>query len=85
MGARNWPDWWEWELEFSPHLVKRMADRDFTETDLRTMLQDAEGWAPTPNPDRYLIRCRLAGRAWNVVVEPDAAERLQVVVTAYPA
>ena len=38
----EWPDWWEWELELSPHLEKRMVDRDFTELDLRTMLENAE-------------------------------------------
>src|SRR5690606_33909511 len=24
--ARPWPDWWQWELEFTPHLLKRMFD-----------------------------------------------------------
>jgi hypothetical protein len=32
------PDWWDWELELSPHLLKRMTDRRFTEIDLRRML-----------------------------------------------
>jgi hypothetical protein len=41
---RKWPDWWEWEPELSPHLLKRMADRRFTEVDLREMLEKAEGW-----------------------------------------
>lgn len=83
MQAADWPEWWEWELELSPHLLKRMADRDFTEADLRTMLEDAQAWEPTPNPDRFLIRCRFVGRHWNVIVEPDHAEQRQVVVTAY--
>ena len=38
-----WPDWWEWELELTPHLEKRMEDREFTEVDLRAMLERAEG------------------------------------------
>ena len=38
-----WPDWWEWELELTPHLEKRMEDREFTEVDLRAMLEQAEG------------------------------------------
>ena len=84
MPSGEWPDWWEWELELSPHLIKRMADRDFTEADLRTMLQDADGWTVTPNPERYLISCRLAGRPWKIVVEPDEVEQLLVVVTAFP-
>jgi hypothetical protein len=31
----NWPEWWEWELELTAHLEKRMLDRDFNEIDLR--------------------------------------------------
>lgn len=33
--ARPWPDWWEWEIDLTPHLLKRMEDRDFSEVDLR--------------------------------------------------
>ena len=40
--VKDWPDWWEWELEFTSHLEKRMEDRDFTELDLRAMLERAE-------------------------------------------
>jgi hypothetical protein len=36
--ARPWPDWWEWEIDLTPHLLKRMEDRDFSEVDLREML-----------------------------------------------
>ena len=24
---KDWPDWWDWELEFTSHLEKRMKDR----------------------------------------------------------
>jgi hypothetical protein len=40
----NWPPWWEWEIELTPHLEKRMEDRDFTEVDLRAMLHRARGF-----------------------------------------
>jgi hypothetical protein len=36
----EWPGWWDWELELSPHLLKRMTDRRFTEIDLRRMLNE---------------------------------------------
>jgi len=36
------PEWWDWEPELSPHLEKRMADRDFNEIDLRSMLENAK-------------------------------------------
>ncbi|HUP01553.1 MAG TPA: hypothetical protein VM737_08550 [Gemmatimonadota bacterium] len=35
------PDWWEWELELTPHLERRMEDRDFSEIDLRKMFEEA--------------------------------------------
>ena len=41
MSADEWPDWWNFELELSSHLLKRMVDRDFTEVDLRAMLDRA--------------------------------------------
>lgn len=41
--TREWPSWWDWELEFSPHLLKRMIDRQFSEVDLRRMLEHATG------------------------------------------
>ena len=31
---RIWPHWWDWELDLTPHLLKRMEDRDFNELDL---------------------------------------------------
>ena len=37
------PEWWEWDLELSSHLLKRMVDRDFNEPDLRAMLETAAG------------------------------------------
>jgi hypothetical protein len=42
----EWPEWWQWELELSPHLLKRMLDRRFNETDLRLMVAAARGIIP---------------------------------------
>ena len=30
-------EWWDWELELTPHVEKRMEDHTFTEVDLRLM------------------------------------------------
>ena len=79
----NWPDWWEWEWEFNPHLEKRMVQRDFTEIDLREMLDRAQGYRPDVVADRWVIETRHRHRAWEVIVEPDPEEQLLVVVTAY--
>jgi hypothetical protein len=81
----QWPDWWKWELEITPHLEKRMADRVFTEVDLRTMLEDAEGYQPDIQEGRWVIESRFRGVRWEVIVEPDASDRLLVAVTAYPS
>jgi hypothetical protein len=77
------PAWWEWELELTPHFEKRMEDRDFTEIDLRLMLEHASSHRPGASEGRFIIRTRSRGRPWEVVVEPDEVEHLLVVVTAY--
>lgn len=80
----EWPGWWEWELELTPYLRKRMEDRDFTEVDLRRMLEDAIGYRPDVVEGRWVIETRNGPRRWEVIVEPDAADGLVVVTTAYP-
>jgi len=84
-GAKRapFPIWWEWELELTPHLEKRMEDRDFTEVDLRLMLEHASSYRAGVSEGRFTVETRLRGRAWEVVVEPDEVEHLLVVVTAY--
>jgi hypothetical protein len=27
----DWPHWWDWDVELTPHVEKRMEDRGFTE------------------------------------------------------
>lgn len=77
------PDWWEWELELTPHVEKRMEDRGFTEVDLRHMLEHTAGFRPDVVDGRFVVETRFRGRRWEVVVEPDEVEHLLVVVTAY--
>lgn len=79
----NWPQWWQWELEITPHLEKRMVQRGFTEINLRTMMQRATGYRTGVEPDRWIIETTHRGHVWEVVVEPDYEERRLVVVTAY--
>ena len=78
------PEWWDWELELTPHLEKRMEDRSFTETDLRLMLERATGLRPDFVDGRFVAETRFRAHLWEVVVEPDELEHLLVVVTAYP-
>ena len=67
----NAPSWWDWELELTPHVEKRMDDRGFTEVELRLMLHDARSYRPDSVDGRFLIECWLRRRVWHVIVEPD--------------
>jgi hypothetical protein len=78
------PDWWEWELELSPHVWKRMTVRVFTEVDLRRMMERATSLHPDVVEGRWVASCRHERRPWEVIVEPDFEQQLLVVVTAYP-
>ena len=80
----NWPQWWSWELELSPHLLKRMVDRDFSEVDLRIMLESALRLRENEEPGRWVVETTHQTHAWEVIVEPDPIDKLLVVVTAYP-
>jgi hypothetical protein len=80
----NWPRWWEWELEISPHLVKRAMDRGFSELDVRTMLEHPKDWRPDVVEGRWIIVTTHCRRTWEIVVEPDGHTKRLVVITAYP-
>ena len=67
----EWPKWWNWELEFTSHLEKRIEDRNFTEVDLREMLERADSYQPSVTEGRWVIETRHRGERWAVIVEPD--------------
>jgi hypothetical protein len=79
----SWPEWWTWELELSSHVEKRMEDRNFSEVELREMLEHASGYREDILDGRWVIETRHRRRPWEVIVEPDAREHLLVVITAY--
>lgn len=78
------PEWWDWELELSPHLLKRMQDRGFSEVDLRVMMECALSLREDEEPGRWVVEAEHDSRSWEVIVEPDTADQLLVVITAYP-
>ena len=80
----NWPDWWSWELELAPHLLKRMLDRRFNEVDLRLMLDEATGFHDNHEEGRFVIETTHGGMRWAVIVEPAVEDATLIVVTAYP-
>jgi hypothetical protein len=80
----NAPSWWPWELELTPHLLKRMTDRGFNEVDLRVMLSAAIGYHEDHEEGRFIIEANYDRRRWHVIVEPDHLVLALIVVTAYP-
>ena len=78
-----WPEWWSWEIESTPHVEMRMEDRDFTELDLRHMLERARALRPDVMKGRWIVETKHRRRDWEVVVEPDWEDRRLVVITAY--
>ncbi len=79
----HWPEWWEWNPEFTAHLLRRMVDRGFGEVELRLMLELAADFEPDKEPGRWRILTSHDGAPWLVIVEPDFVDRLLVVVTAF--
>jgi hypothetical protein len=61
-----------------------MEDRDFTEVDLRDMLEQARYLRPDIVAGRWIVETRHRRHDWEVIVEPDQEEQVLVVITAYP-
>ena len=61
-----------------------MVDRDFTEVDLRRMLERARRLREDVVEGRWIVETRHARHPWEVIVEPDYQVQLLIVVTAYP-
>ena len=79
----SFPEWWTWEISFTPHAETRMEQRSVTEVELRAMLERASGFEPNVVEGRYMIRTRKGGQPWIAIVEPDVDAKLLVVVTVY--
>ena len=77
------PVWWDWELAFTDHVAERMAERNFSETDIRLMLSTAADWRPSHVYGRFILEMTWVGESWEVVVEPDELTGLLYVITAF--
>ena len=80
----NWPEWWNWELEITPHVEKRMVQRSFSEVELREMLYRAKALRLDKEVGRYVVVATLNATNWEIILEPDFDEKSIVIVTAYP-
>ena len=77
----TFPEWWNWGLSFTSHAELRMEQRGVTEVEVRAMLERATAFEPNVVEGRFMIPVRHAQGPWIVIVEPDAEEKLLVVVT----
>lgn len=80
---RRRPEWWVWEFELSPHVLRRMEERGFTEVDLRRMLNGVRSVRPDASAGRHRAHAHYLNRAWTIVLEPDPEARVVVVITAF--
>ena len=78
-----WPPWYDWSLEISPHVERRMEERGFSEVELREMIERASAYRESAADGRFVLAAAHLGRPWEVVVEPDPLLEHLVVVTAY--
>ena len=83
MSLENHPDWWNFELELSPHVEERMIDRGFSEVDLRLMIETTAAIRRGSAKGRWILETAHDGDVWEVVVEPDERDQVIVVITAY--
>jgi len=80
---KEWPEWWDWELELRPYTYKRLKERDCTEIELRRMMEHATAYQAAKLEGRWVIEARFQGALWKVVVEPAPERQKLAVVTAY--
>ena len=78
-----WPEWWEWELSLTERVQERMLDRDFTEVELRELLQRATDLQSARQEGRWYVLAQEPRGQWKIVLEPETESKLLVVVTAY--
>ena len=61
-----WPEWWK--LELSPHLLKRMLDRRFSEVELRLVMEQATGFQEAPGAGRWIVETVHDDEPWGIIV-----------------
>lgn len=80
------PEWWDWDIELTPHSEARLEERGLTEIDVRTMLdQQPRSIDRDPEPGRQRVFTSHRGRTWIVVVEPDPEMKVSVIISVFLA
>jgi hypothetical protein len=78
------PDWWNWEIELTAHLQKRMEERGLSEEELRYMLETVKELTRDRDPGRWIAEGTTGNQKWRIILEPDEDDSVIVVITAYP-
>lgn len=60
-----------------------MEDRDFSEVEVRHMLERAAGYRADLLEGRWVVETKHGKQRWEVIVEPDTDEEFLAVITAY--
>jgi hypothetical protein len=60
-----------------------MLDRGFSEVDLRLMMEQAISLQEDQESGRWIVETVHDSQPWQVIIEPDPADEMLVVVTAY--
>ncbi len=61
-----------------------MLQRNFTEIDLRSMLDRATGYHADAIEGRWIVETHHQHHVWEIVLEPDYQYQCLVIITAYP-
>ena len=71
----TFPEWWDWELELTPHVEKRMEDRSFSEVDLR-LAADFNGSSQSLSvPSKASLSIPTTGNlTWEAWIRPAVIE-----------
>ncbi len=64
-------------------MERRLIKREFTEIELRRMMEYATGFDRDDKEGRWVIAVRLRRADWEIIVEPIPEEEVLEVVTAY--
>lgn len=80
------PEWWKWEMELTAHSEERLEERGLTEIDLRTMLSTPPSSIERdPEPGRHRVFTSHRRQSWIVIVEPDTAVQVLVIISVFMA
>ena len=80
----DWPEWWSWELELTPHLLQADGRSPLQRGGPPPHARRRHGFHENHEEGRFVVETTHDGRRWVVIVEPSPSDEALIVVTAYP-